>query len=160
MNDSWAQSSPFGQRAGRPGAKKSIAVAVLVTLAACQTASTDSTPTTQPGSASKPAATKPVPAAAVTPAYTADIEALCNAISRAHAEGLTSQEAQVTVAMWLGDNIHTADARAFLVRIQPLAGDAKADALDVERGRVGLDVCPLAATWRTPANGSARLSTP
>ncbi len=97
-----------------------------------------------------------MPAAAdVDPAYAADIDALCNAVVRSGADKLAPTEQTVTIAMWLGSNLKTAEVRAFLVRVQPLVGNAKADALDAERARAGLATCPLAAIWRASDTGSA-----
>jgi hypothetical protein len=46
--------------------------------------------------------------------------------------------------------LQTPESRQFLIKIQPLVGDAKADALEDEAKRVGLSGCALAAQWRTP----------
>jgi hypothetical protein len=191
MNDSSAQSSPNGLRAGSPRAKKSIAATLAVAAlaaAGCQTrdardehgehapaavaaapagsaaaARVGSAAPAAPGSAAPAAPAGSAGSANRDPQYAADIDALCNSIERADAVGHTAQEQQVMVAMWLGDNIHTAAARAFLVQMQPLVGDAKADALDAERARVGLATCPLAAVWRasaSPGGSAERLSAP
>ena len=94
----------------------------------------------------------------IDPAYAADIGAICDALHRSNADQLSVSARTVTVAMWLGDNLKTAEARAFLVRTQPLIGDAKASALEAEQARVGLAACPLALAWRaaaaTPTGGA------
>ncbi len=94
----------------------------------------------------------------IDPAYAADIGAICDALHRSNADQLSVSARTVTVAMWLGDNLKTAEARAFLVRTQPLIGDAKAAALEAEQAKVGLAACPLALAWRaaatTPTGGA------
>ncbi len=52
------------------------------------------------------------------------------------------------MAMWLGKNLETPEAHDFLVRIQPLEGSAKANALDDEAHHVGYAKCALADEWR------------
>jgi hypothetical protein len=141
MNDSSAQSSLIWRRAGRPGAEKWSAAAFVVAALACSATSCQTRDR-------DPATTT------IEPAYAADIDALCNAIARSGADKLAPGDQTVTVAMWLGANLKTADARAFLVRTQPLVGNAKADALDAERARAGLTTCPLAAVWRESEAGS------
>jgi hypothetical protein len=100
---------------------------------------------TRPGAAPAPAA----PAAATAP-YAKDIDNLCNAVARSKSDQFPAGERAVPIAMWLGDTLKTDEARAFLVRIQPLNGEAKARALDDEARRVGLSGCPLSAEWRGP----------
>ena len=92
----------------------------------------------QGGAAGKP----PVPQG-----YAADIGKICDVVRLADADKDPGAR-QVTIAMWLGANLQTAEARQFLVTIQPLAGAAKADALVAEAKRNGLDDCALAAEWR------------
>ena len=97
--------------------------------------------------------------ASIDPGYAADIGAICDALHRSNADRLSVSARTVTVAMWLGDNLKTAEARAFLVRTQPLVGDAKAAALETEQAKVGLPACPLAVAWRaaaaTPTGGAS-----
>ena len=85
-----------------------------------------------------------------TSAYAKDIEALCESMTRSGADQLAPEARQVTIAGWLSTTLQTPESRKFLVRIQPLVGDAKAEALSGEAKRVGLADCALAALWRTP----------
>ena len=90
-------------------------------------------------------------AAASTPgsAYAKDIEALV----RGHDPVGRRQDSDartLTIANWLAANLTTPESRKFLVQIQPLAGEAKAQALETEAKRVGLAGCALAAEWRAP----------
>ena len=81
-------------------------------------------------------------------AYARDIGKLCDAVQLAGAADKDSQEKTLLVAKWLGKNLETPKAHDFLVRIQPLEGSAKADALDSEARRVGYARCALAEEWR------------
>jgi hypothetical protein len=82
--------------------------------------------------------------------YRLDIENLCDVMKRSGADQLEPNQRNPTIAMWLGPNIKTQAAHAFLVQIQPLQGVDKANALDAEAKRVGITTCALAAEWRTP----------
>ena len=86
--------------------------------------------------------------AAVPAAYRADIENLCDAVARSGADQRPADEHALIIATWLGGHLATEEAHQYLVRIQPLTGDAKASALDDEARRVGLAACPLARAWR------------
>jgi hypothetical protein len=110
----------------------------LVVVAGCQR-----------GDAGEPA---PIEPAALTAgaAYAKDIDALCDSVARSGADKIEPDARQLTIANWLGANLQTPESRKFLVRIQPLVGDAKANALEAEAKRVGLAGCALAAEWRTP----------
>ena len=79
--------------------------------------------------------------------YAGDIAKICDVV---HLSGTDKEPdgRQVKIAMWLGANLQTAEARKFLVSIQPLEGNAKAAALVAEAKRNGLDECVLAAEWR------------
>lgn len=87
----------------------------------------------------------------VSAAYRADIENLCDVIARSGAEQLAETERTLTTANWLAAHLQTQEARDYLVRIQPLVGDAKAAALEAEAKRAGLPHCALADTWRAAA---------
>lgn len=89
-------------------------------------------------------------AAAPSSDYAKDIAALCDSVTRSGADKVDEDARPLTIANWLAANLKTPDSHSFLVRIQPLAGLAKADALDAEAKRVGLDGCALSAEWRTP----------
>ena len=80
--------------------------------------------------------------------YTEDIAALCDVIARSAAPDDDSRT--MLIANWLAANLKTPESRQFLVRIQPLMGNEKADALEAEAKRVGLSGCALAAEWRGP----------
>ena len=97
-------------------------------------------------------APEPAPVAPVAPApdaagYASDIEKICDVVSRSETTGM-GDERMVLIANWLAANLETQEARDFLVKIQPLVGTGKADALDAEAKRVGLTGCALAAEWR------------
>jgi len=105
-------------------------------------ASAPATATTPPAPAATPAASPPAP-------YTSDIENLCDAVVRSGADQLAPGERTLAIAEWLGGHLQTDAAHQYLVKIQPLAGEAKAAALEAEARRVGLPGCALAAEWRT-----------
>lgn len=81
-------------------------------------------------------------------AYAKDIEALCDCVSRSGADKMDQDAKTLTIANWLAQTLTTPESKAFLVRIQPLGGTAKADALEAEAKRVGLSGCALAGEWR------------
>ena len=83
-----------------------------------------------------------------TAPYTHDIGKLCDAVRLADAADKGNEEKTLLVAKWLGKNLETPEAHEFLVRIQPLEGSAKADALEAEAKRVGYARCALAEEWR------------
>lgn len=112
---------------------------VLALVCGCQRGETSS------GSSS---GSEPVAAGAE---YAADIAALCDSVKRSGADKIDADARTLTIANWLGANLKTPESRKFLVRIQPLAGEPKATALETEAHRVGLAGCALAAEWRTPA---------
>jgi len=85
---------------------------------------------------------------AVPEVYRADIENLCDAVTRSGAAQRPADEHALIIATWLGGQLKTEEAHQYLVRIQPLTGDAKADALEAEAQRVGLARCALAGEWR------------
>jgi hypothetical protein len=87
---------------------------------------------------------------AVSETYRDDIARLCNAVSLSGAEQLPPDARALAIAQWLPEHLSTDEAHAYLVKIQPLAGEPKAAALDAEARRVGLGSCPLATEWRTP----------
>ena len=79
--------------------------------------------------------------------YAADIGKICDVVRLADADKDPGAR-QLTIAMWLGANLETQEARQFLVKIQPYAPGPKADALVAEAKRNGFDDCALAAEWR------------
>jgi hypothetical protein len=92
-------------------------------------------------------------AAAVPVPYRADIGRLCDVVVQSGADQLPAGERLLAIVQWLPDHLETQDSRDFLARIQPLEGEAKADALDAEARRVGLPGCALAAEWRADGHG-------
>lgn len=84
----------------------------------------------------------------VSDEYRADITNLCDAVKLSGADQIHDDSRITTIAMWLGPNIHSKEGHEFLVSIQPLKGEAKAQRLDEEAKRVGLLTCPLSAEWR------------
>jgi hypothetical protein len=82
--------------------------------------------------------------------YKADIEGLCDVVVRSGSTELDQNDRVFKIATWLSGNLQTPESRKFLSTIQPLKGNAKADALDAEAKRVGLASCALATEWRKP----------
>lgn len=116
---------------------KTIACLVLALALGCQQ-----------GDRATPSPTATAPAAAPSSDYARDIEALCEVATRSGADATDART--LTIANWLAANLKTPESRTFLVKIQPLGGEAKAQALETEAKRVGLAGCALAAEWRTP----------
>jgi hypothetical protein len=103
----------------------------------------------QHGEASDPPAPSPSTApAAVTDAYRTDIEVLCDVVRQSGADQAPAGDRAMLVAMWLPSHLQTSAAHDYLVAIQPLEGERKAQALEAEAHRVGLPACALAAEWR------------
>ena len=136
-------------------------VAVIALAAGCQSgsASQASAPAPAPAQAPPPtpaatAAPKPATApGAPTPAvdaaaYAADIANLCNVMELSGAKDYPEGQNIVPMAEFLGANIKTQAAKDFMIRVQPLAGEAHAAALDAEATSVGLSGCALSAVWR------------
>jgi hypothetical protein len=86
----------------------------------------------------------------VSEQYRSDIEKLCDVVTRSGADQLPVGDRALAIANWLAAQLQTAQAREYLVAIQPLVGEPKAAALDAEARRVGLPRCALAAEWRAP----------
>ncbi len=133
---------------------KWLLVAFLIVGCDNEPASTTAQPAAKPAGSGAVSATDSGSAAAPTTQaegdYRADIEALCDVIARSNSSDLQGANRRYQVAVWLGANLHTDEARAFLAKIQPLQGAAKADALDDEARKVGLSNCTLAGEWRAP----------
>jgi len=128
-------------------AKRGIAVRVglgaglgisLAVVAACQ----------------RDAASTPPPAPTAPELYRTDIENLCDVIVKAGADRLDPGERPLVIANWLAAHFQTSEAHDYLIRIQPLTGEAKAAALEAEATRVGLPRCALAGEWRGPGQSS------
>lgn len=118
----------------------------LVFAAACQRGEG---PTPSPnGDPRKTTTVVQLPRPPVTDAYKQDIATVCEVVQRSGADKLPPGDRAPSIAMWLGPNIQTNAGRDFLAAIQPLTGEAKAAALELEAKRVGLSGCPLAAEWR------------
>jgi hypothetical protein len=140
-----AESSHNRDRLERRGCKKTWRWLLLVTLA-CNS----SEPRRDKSTALAP---EPVPVAVADASgsanpYADDIAKICDVVSRSETTGMGGDEQRVLIANWLSANLATTEARDFLVKIQPLVGTDKADALDAEAKRVGLPDCALAAEWR------------
>ena len=116
-------------------------VLLLVVMAACQSGSNAAPPPPQKAGPN-------VPQPFVTDGYRNDIGALCDVMKQSGADQQPPDARQAIIAMWLGPHITTDEGRKFLVAIQPLQGEAKAQALESEARRVGLGGCPLASEWR------------
>ena len=84
----------------------------------------------------------------VDPAYRTDISHLCDAESLSGADQQPEGTRQLTIAEWLGPNIHTQPARDFLAGLVSVDGAAKGQKLRDEAKKVGLESCALADTWK------------
>src|SRR5690349_13918272 len=80
--------------------------------------------------------------------YGRDMEKLCNAVKYSGADQASDDTRSILVARWLGKNLETNKMHQFLVKIQPMGPDEKAQALDDEARSVGLGECPLAREWK------------
>jgi hypothetical protein len=89
-----------------------------------------------------------VPAAAADKAYAEDIQRICDSMSLSGADKLERGERVGPHSKWLGENVKSKEAQKFLISTQPLAGEAKASAFEVEAKRVGLPGCALADEFR------------
>jgi hypothetical protein len=85
---------------------------------------------------------------AAAPGYADDIRKLCNVMQLSGADAATADQRQLLTANWLSKNLTTAESHEFLVKIQPLDNESKAQALEREAARVEVGACPLAAEWR------------
>jgi hypothetical protein len=125
---------------------------LVVAAAACRGSDDRTRPpppaVAEPAAAAAPKAAGQPAEPPVTPAYAQDIEKLCDAVKRSGADQVPAGERAMPIARWLAANLTTSESRGFLIRIQPLTGNAKADALEAEAHRVGHDGCALAAEWR------------
>lgn len=123
--------------------KSTSVLVAMIALGGCQASESKPAPAPRPT-----AAPTDIPKADVTKDYAADIGKLCDVI---RLSGAPDDDAQtLTTANWLAANLVTQESRKFLVSIQPLIGGAKADALDAEAKRVGLETCALSELWRKP----------
>lgn len=118
---------------------KQIAWLIACALAGCQPSA---------GTPSGEGSAAPAPPPLPPSAYRQDLENLCDAVARSGAADQPAADHPLVIAQWLGATLTTEAAHQFLVKIQPLAGAAKADALDAEARRVGLASCALSAVWR------------
>lgn len=129
-------------------------IVLVVALAGCQRSKPDKAASPPPGAKTEVApSAMPAPAAAsgtASDAYKADIQALCDVVHLSGADNISDAERASVTGIWLAQHIATEEAHQFLVKIQPLQGDAKANALDAEAHRIGLGHCALADDWRVP----------
>ena len=138
-------------------------IACLALLVGCQTHSEgESKPAPQPQGSQQPAPQQPAPQqpappvqpspspsrAPVTDDYRADITTLCDVVHLSGADTGPPDERWMRTSMWLPSHLKTEDAHTFLVDIQPLANEQKAQALEAEAHRVGLQGCALATELR------------
>ena len=124
-------------------------IAWIVLVTACQ--SGDKRPgsgTGTPAPGGSDSVIVQLPRAPVTAEYKQDIANLCDVLHLSGADQLPPGDRSPSIAMWLGPNIKTDAGHQFLVAIQPLTGEPKATALELEARRVGLEGCALAAEWR------------
>jgi hypothetical protein len=80
--------------------------------------------------------------------YAKDVANICNVMQLSGATGMKGADARYTTAMWFGSHLSTEQAHKFMVSVQPLVGEEKAQALEAEAHRVGVTECPLADEWR------------
>lgn len=139
--------------------KRRSVLLIVVVAGACQQEDAGPARDQPAAAAAAPSAAKPAPGAPsaapalapggpIDPAYARDVDRLCDVIAKSGAAELPVNDRTFRTATWLAKNFETSQARALLVRIGPLDGAAKADALDAEAKRVGLARCPLANDWR------------
>jgi len=122
-------------------------VCFVLLAAACQSGDAKAPPA-QPAEPAGSSQIIQLPKAQVSDAYRADITTLCDVVKLSGADQKPKDERAVVIAMYLGPNLKTAEAREFLVAIQPLQGEPKIAALEHEAKRVGLAKCELANEWR------------
>ena len=121
-------------------------IALALALAACQHGNAEPSPSAQ----ATPPPTAPPAKPRVTEAYRADIASLCDCVKLSGADQAPEADRMPLTAMWLSSHIATPEGHDYLVAIQPLEGERKAQALENEARRVGLEGCALAAEWRKP----------
>lgn len=126
---------------------------LLLLVSGCQSGETSAKSGTAASAAAKPSGGAPAsgtgPVIVSDPtAYAADIGKLCDSLKLSGADQAPQGERNLPLANWLAANLATKESREFLVKIQPLVGEPKADALEAEAHRVGLSACALAAEWR------------
>ena len=92
----------------------------------------------------------------VAEAYRRDIARVCDVVAQSGAAEMQAGARALAIATWLSDHLETQDARDYVIRIQPLVGEAHAAALDAEARRVGLASCALSAEWRADPEGEVR----
>ena len=80
-------------------------------------------------------------------AYAKDIGKICDAMKLSGADKDPGGQ-MVVVANYLAAHLETQASRDFMIRIQPLVGEAKAKAFDDEAHKVGLADCAVASLWR------------
>lgn len=87
-----------------------------------------------------------------TSPYGQDMDRICNSEERSGALAQPEGARTVAVAQWLGNNLQTAEARAFLVTLAQTRAEEKAALIMKEATRAGLSDCPLARSWSGPAD--------
>ena len=90
--------------------------------------------------------------AAITAEYANDIRKICDAVKLSGADKDPGGQV-VIVANYLAAHLETKESRDWMIKIQPLEGDAKARAFDEEARRVGLPVCAVSAMWKGSTRG-------
>ncbi len=93
-------------------------------------------------------AAKPVEVTRNDPPYTEDFRKLCDSMSLSGADKMEKLERVGPHAKWLAENLTTKDAQTFLINMNQLPKEQRADALEAEAKRVGLPGCALAAEFR------------
>ena len=79
--------------------------------------------------------------------YAKDVERICNAEQLSGAAKEDPNARSTMVAMWLGNNLVTPQARELMARQARLGPAEKAALLRAEAREVGLSGCPTADTW-------------
>jgi len=79
--------------------------------------------------------------------YANDVEKICNAEKMSGALEEDPNARATLVAVWLGNNLVTPEARDLMVRQAQLPPNDKAALLRAEAREVGLADCPIADTW-------------
>lgn len=84
--------------------------------------------------------------------YARDIDKICHAEERSGALEQPESQRGLVVAQWLGGNIESDGARAFLVRLVQADPARKTALLETESRALGITGCPLARSWSAGSN--------
>lgn len=135
--------------------------AVLLALAACHD---EPPPATAPAASAQAPAASSAPAAAsadppatstattsadapkasANPAYTKDLDTVCNAEARSGASGPPSEKRSMAIAKWVDANLQTKEARAYVDSLSKVNAYERGPKLRAEAQANGISPCPFA----------------